>query len=372
MAEQDLLMIPGPVTVPKDVLEKMSCQMFNHRGPRYAELLSKVSAGMRWLLGTNGEVHTVTGSGTAGLEFAQVNCIHPNDKVLSLSCGVFGERLADIANIFGKSMKVLEKPYGQPILPEDVEKELKKDKYDVVTCVFNESSTAVKNPIQEIAKEVKNSGAIFIVDNVSGLGMEYKMDEWGVDVTITATQKALGVPPGLSFVALSERARKKAISAPKRSYYFDYGTYKKYLEKGQPPYTPCISAMVATEHVISKIKKAGLENFNALHFKRADAVRNASASMGLQLFAKEGYRSDTLTAIAHPKSEEIKERLKTTHGVFLGGGQKHLQGKVFRIGNMGDISKQDFERVFLALGKELQDIGEEPNTEKALKAFGLL
>ena len=365
-------MIPGPVTVSEDVLEKMACQMFNHRGPRYAELLTEVSEGIAWSLGTKGEVHVVTGSGTAGLEFAQINCIHPGDRVLSLSNGVFGERLADMAKIFGKSIRVFEKPYGRGILAGDVKAELENGKYDVVTCVFNESSTAVRNPIKEIAKEVKKSGALLIVDNVSGLGMDYHMDEWGVDITITATQKALGVPPGLSFAAFSERAREKAKKAPTRSYYFDYGTYVKYREKGQPPFTPCISAMVATGHVLGKIRKTGLDAFNSLHSRRAEAVRKASGEIGLPLFAQEGFRSDTLTAIEHPKSEEIREKMKTTHRVLLGGGQKHLAGKIFRIGNMGDISREDFERVFLALGDALRGAGENPNTENAIKAFGVL
>ncbi len=369
MVGQDLLMIPGPVTVSRDVLEQMSCQMFNHRGPRYAELLSQVGKDTAWLLGTKGEVHTVTGSGTAGLEFAQSNCVHPNDKVLALSCGVFGERLADIARIFGKDVRILEKPYGKPILPEEVEAELAKNKYDVVTCVFNESSTAVRNPVREIARKVKDSGALFLVDNVSGLGMEYKMDEWNIDVTITATQKALGIPPGLSFVALSERARQKAEKAPVRSYYFDYDTYKKYAEKGQPPFTPCISAMVATAYVLGKVKGMGLDKFNSLHARRAEAVRKASKDLGLRLFAQEGYRSDTLTAIEHPKSDQIREHLKSKHKVFLGGGQKHLAGKIFRIGNMGDIGEKDFVRVFTGLGEALAEMGEHPDTGKSLKAF---
>ena len=362
-------MIPGPVTVSEDVLEKMACQMFNHRGPRYAELLSEVSEGIAWVLGTKGEVHAVTGSGTAGLEFAQSNCIHPSDRVLSLSNGVFGERLADIAKIFGKSVDVFEKPYGRGILADEVRAELEKGDYDVVTCVFNESSTAIRNPVKEIAKAVKKNGALFIVDDVSGLGMEYLMDEWGIDITITASQKALGVPPGLSFVALSERAVEKAKKAPARSYYFDYDTYGKYREKGQPPFTPCISAMVATGYVLGKIKKTGLGTFNTRHARRAEAVRNASLGMGLSLFAQDGFRSDTLTAIEHPKSDEIREKMKTSHRVLLGGGQKHLAGKIFRIGNMGDISRKDFERVFLALGDALRGAGENPDTENAMKAF---
>ncbi|MFH1470594.1 MAG: alanine--glyoxylate aminotransferase family protein [Candidatus Micrarchaeota archaeon] len=369
MGEQDLLLIPGPVTVSSDVLEKMACQMFNHRGPRYAELLSKVNAGIGWLLGTKGEVHTVTGSGTAGLEFAQSNCVHPNERVLALSCGVFGERLADIAKIYGKDVKVFEKPYGRGIKPEEVAKHLEREAYDVVTCVFNESSTAVKNPVKEIAKVVKKSGAFLVIDNVSGVGMDYRMDVWGVDVTITATQKALGVPPGLSFVALSERAREKAERAPTRSYYFDYDTYKKFAAKGQPPYTPCISAMVAAEHALSKVRGMGLDEFNALHARRANAVRNACVDVGLKLFAEDGFRSDTLTAIEHPKSDEIRSHLKEKHRIFLGGGQKHLQGKVFRIGHMGDITRGDFERTFSAIGEALAQIGEKPNAERAISAF---
>jgi len=364
-------MIPGPVMVPKDVLEQMACPMFSHRGPEYAELLSEVREGIAWVLRTKGEVHVVTGSGTAGLEFAEMNCIGPNDKVLCLSNGVFGERLADMARIFGKSVKVIEKPYGKAILPEDVEPELDKG-YDVVVCVFNESSTGIKNPVREIAKKVKDSGALFLVDNISGLGMEYEMDKWGIDVTITATQKALGVPPGLSFVALSDRARGKAEKSPTRSYYFDYRTYKKFLEKGQPPFTPCISAMVATAYVLSKIKKTGIESFNSLHTKRAEAVRKATQDLGLKLFAQEGYRSNTLTSIEHASSEEIREHLKKKHRIVLGGGQKHLQGKIFRIGHMGDISKGDFEKLFKALGAFLAEKGEKPKVEEALKSFKLL
>jgi aspartate aminotransferase-like enzyme len=154
MDEPELLLIPGPVPVPNDVLETMGRQMFNHRGPRYAKLITEVNGGIGWILGTKGEVHAITGSGTAGLEFALGNCIHPNDSVLCLSNGFFGERMAQISKIFGNRVKVLEKPYGKPILAEEVKRELETGDYDVVTCVFNESSTALRNPVREIANVV--------------------------------------------------------------------------------------------------------------------------------------------------------------------------------------------------------------------------
>lgn len=367
MEEPELLLIPGPVPVPKDVLETMGRQMFSHRGPRYAKLINEVNEGIGWVLGTKGEVHTVTGSGTAGLEFALGNCIHPDDSVLCLSNGFFGERLVEISKIFGKNVKVLEKPYGKPILAEEVERELKSKKFDVVTCVFNESSTALRNPVHEIAKAVRNAGALFIVDNISGLGMEYEMDKWEVDVTITATQKALGIPPGLSFVAFSKKAAEKADKAPLRSFYFDYNAYKEYLKKGQPPYTPCISVMVATGYMLSKMRKAGLAEFNAMHSRRAKAVRSATEALGLKLFAEKDYRSDTLTAIEHPKSEEIRAQLLKRHNIMLGGGQKTLAGRIFRIGNMGEVRRGDFERVFSALAEFL---GSDAKAKaEALKAF---
>jgi aspartate aminotransferase-like enzyme len=205
------------------------------------------------------------------------------------------------------------------------------------------------------------------VDNISGLGMEYEMDKWGIDITITATQKALGLPPGLSFVALSERAAAKADKAPVRSFYFDYNAYKDYLKKGQPPYTPCISVMVATGYMLGKMKKTGLQKFNAMHARRARAVRSAAEALGLKLFAEEGYRSDTLTAIEHPKSEDIRSELLKRHNIMLGGGQKQLAGKIFRIGNMGDVKRHDFERVFGALAEVLGS--DESARAKAIRAF---
>ncbi len=369
MKEEELLLIPGPVTVPKDVLEKMGSQMFNHRGPEYAVLLKDVSEGIAFMLGTKSEVHPVTGSGTAGLEFALSNCIHPNDSVLCLSSGVFGERLADIAKIYGKNVKLIEKPYGQGITSEDAKAGLEAGDYDVVTCVFNESSTGVKNPVKEIAKAVKSSGAMFLVDNISGLGMDYQMDGWGIDITITATQKALGVPPGLAFGALSERAVEKAKKAPARSYYFDYETFKSFREKGQPPFTPCISAMVATSYAVSKIRKVGLSNFNSLHTRRATAVRGAAQAFGMKLFAQDGFRSDTLTAVEHPKSAELQKHLRERHRIIIGGGQRHLNGKIFRIGNMGDVKRQDFERTFNAISEFLGTVGERKELGGMLKAL---
>ncbi len=367
MMGKELLMIPGPIQVSDDVLAEMSKPMFNHRGAKFESMFSDITNGVSKLLDTNGRVFTLTCSGTGGNEAAIANLVAPNDRVVCCVNGWFGARLKDTVKVYTDNFVEVTSELGRAINPADLEAKIKNAA--LVTCVFNETSTGVVNPIREIGKICSENGTLLVVDNVSGIGNRFSMDKWNVDAVVTATQKAMGAPPGMAFVAMGDHAWQKVLNTPRRTYYFDLVEYEKFLLKNQTPFTPSISVMMAVRKSLEKILAEGIDNFVERHAKCAEAVRCGVEALCLELFADRRVASNTVTAIkGEGFSDNILKTMKEKYGVTIAGGQAQLKGKIFRIGHMGVTDHKDILTAMGALELTLKDIGRDVELGRGVAA----
>jgi aspartate aminotransferase-like enzyme len=341
------LRIPGPTPIPEEILKTLSRQMINHRGPEFAEMIARVTKLLKEMFQTKGDVFLLTCSGTGGMEAAIVNTLSPGDKVLSASNGAFGDRFADIAEIFGAQVERLSFDWGTAVDPQEVSKALSKNPdAKAVLVTHNETSTGVTSDLGAIGKVVREHDKLLIVDAISGLGsIDLPTDKWGCDVVVTASQKGWMVPPGLSMVSVSQRAWQANEKAKMPRFYWDFAKAKKFLDKGQTPWTPSVSAMYALDVALEMFKQEGLKNIFARHQKLGAKTREAIKEMGLSLFPKdERYASNTITAVSVPEGVDGKKLLKILrdeYNTVLAGGQQKLDGKIFRIGHLGYVSEGD-------------------------------
>jgi aspartate aminotransferase-like enzyme len=357
------LRIPGPTPCPPEVLQAMSRQMINHRGAEFTQKVHEVTGKLKKLFLTQNDLFLLTGSGTGGLEAAIVNTLSPGDKVLGISVGVFGDRLAAIAKAFGADVTVIKSEWGKAADVKAVKAALEKDPaIKAVLVTQNETSTGITNPLKEIATIVKSFDKLLIVDAVSGLGsIEFPVDEWKADVVVTGSQKSWMVPPGLVMVSISQPAWQANASAKMPRFYWDFGKAKKYLEKGgQTPWTPAISVVFALEVALDMMLKEGLPNIINRHHKVARMTRDGVKALGLKLFADEKYASNTVTAISATEGLDAKKLLKIMreeYDIVLSGGQMELEGKIFRIGHLGWVHEKDIHDVLTALKTALPKAG---------------
>jgi aspartate aminotransferase-like enzyme len=357
------LRIPGPTPCPPEVLAAMGRQMINHRGGEFTKMVTEVTDKLKKLFLTKNDVFLLTGSGTGGLEAAVVNSFSPGDKVLAVAIGVFGERLATIAKTYGADVTLLKFEWGKAADTALIKAALDKDPaIKAVMVTHNETSTAVTNPLKEIAATVRPYGKLFVVDAISSIGsIELPVDEWGVDVMVTGSQKSWMVPPGMAMVAVSEKAWKANAAAKIPRFYWDFGKAKKYLEKGgQTPWTPAVSIVFALNVALDMMLKEGLSNIIARHHKIGKMTREGVKALGLKLFADEKYASDTVTAILGSDGLDAKlitKIMREEHDIVLSGGQMDLEGKIFRIGHLGWVSEKDIQAVLDALKISLPKAG---------------
>ncbi|MFP3974791.1 MAG: pyridoxal-phosphate-dependent aminotransferase family protein [Chloroflexota bacterium] len=357
-----MLRVPGPTPCPPEVLQSMSRQMINHRGKEFAELIESITARLKQFFQTKGDVFILTGSGTGGLEAAVVNMLSPGDRVLAVINGVFGERFADIAEGFGTSVERLRFPYGEGADPEAVAKALDADKsIKTVLTTHNETSTGVTSDLASISKVVKQRDKLLLVDAISSLGcINLPTDEWQCDVVVTGSQKGWMVPPGLVFVSVSERAWEAHAQAKIPRFYWDFAQAKKFLEKGQTPWTPGVTVFYALSTALEMMAEEGLENIFARHARVGQKTREEIKALGLPLFAKEECASNTVTAVKAPEGldvDKLRNILSNEHDLVLAGGQKDMAGKIFRIGHLGWITESDIDSVIDKLKKALPQAG---------------
>ena len=356
------LRTPGPTPCPVDVLQAMSKQMINHRGPEFGQILNGVTVKLKQLFQTKGDVLLLTASGTGGLEAAIVNTLSPGDKVLSVSIGAFGERFASIAEQFGAEVIPLRFDWGKPADVDIIRQALQAEpKIKAVLVTHNETSTGVTNDLASISSVVKEFDKLLLVDAISSLGsINLPVDDWHCDVTVTGSQKGWMTPPGLAMVSMSQEAWKANATARMPRFYWDFGKAKSYLEKGQTPWTPAISTVFALSVSLEIMVKEGLANIIARHARVGKATRDGVKSLGLSLFAQESHASNTVTAVATSDGLEVKKMLKILreeHQVVLAGGQQRLDGKIFRIGHLGWVTEEDIKAVISTLKVVLPQAG---------------
>jgi aspartate aminotransferase-like enzyme len=364
MVIEQQLRVPGPTPLPERVVRAQSRSMINHRGPEAAELIRELVSGLRWALKTENDVLLFPASGTGGLEAAAANLLSPGEPVLFCSMGNFGKRWADIGAAFGAEVVRLDVPWGEALDPEDVDRMLAQ--HPEIAKVFvthNETSTGVVNDISAIAAVVKGRGKMIAVDSVSGAGcMPLPVDELGLDVVVTGSQKGWMAPPGLTMIAVSRAAYAAAEAATAPRFYFDFARQKGFIDKGTTYTTPPLSVMYAVAEGLAMMREEGLENVFARHQRVADMIRAGVSAIGLHLFAPEGHRSNTVTAVQSPTpdADALKAwqtTLRTTYGLVVAGGQGELAGHIFRIGHLGYIEERDAYSILATIEQGLADHG---------------
>ncbi|MDI9457642.1 MAG: alanine--glyoxylate aminotransferase family protein [Dethiobacteria bacterium] len=363
--KENYLLIPGPAPIPHTVAQAMSTKMFNHRGPRFKELITELTASLKRVFQTEGRLFILTASGTGAMEAAIVNFLSPGEKVISLVNGSFGDRLASIAAIYGAEVERMETAWGQPLDYRGVEAKLKKDTEQAIraiTVVHNESSTGMINDLEMISRIRGDHPALLIVDTVSSMGaVELPVDRLGVDVCFTGSQKALLLPPGLSFISASERAWEAAARSKMPKFYFDLSKAQEYLEKGQTPFTPALPQCVALQEGLRIYFTEEQESHYDRHRRMAAAIRAAARALRLELLVKEErYASPTVTAVMKPPQvnvDQLREVMRNRFGVEIAGGQGPLEGQVFRFGHLGAVTELDLVAGIAALELSLQALG---------------
>lgn len=341
------LRIPGPTGLPPSVREAGARQMINHRGPEFAAMLGRILDGMKPYFGTTNDIAIITTAGTGGLEAAIVNTLSPGDRVLGVSIGSFGDRFAKIARTYGADVTTIEVEWGHAADPAVLRAALERDAdYRAILLTHNETSTAVMNPIPELAAVVRElaPGALILVDSVSGLGaVPFEMDAWGVDLVVTGSQKAWMSAPGLAMIAASDRAWTAMETATMPRVYLDLRVHRDSHAIGQTPWTPAIAVIYQVDEGIRLMNAEGADSVFARHEACAAATRAGLTALGLELFADQRFASRTVTGAIVPDdldwktfNGEIKRR-----GVVLAGGQGKLTGKIFRLGHLGSVTLEE-------------------------------
>lgn len=348
---EKLLLIPGPTHVRSENLMAQIQPMIGHRGNTYSDLQRSIVENLKILLNTQNDVFISTSSASGCMEACIRNGVE--QKVLCLVNGAFSERWAEIAEANGKQVDRLEVEWGEAIKPELLETQLKKTAYEAVTVVFSETSTGARNPIEKLSNVMKKYPKIlFFVDGVSLVGGEaVRVDEWGIDVCLFGTQKALALPPGVAFMSVSERALEKAKTVANRGFYFDFLELKKYAEKHQTPVTPPISLLFAVQKQLQTILlEEGLENRYERHRLMAEHVRRWGENH-FKIFTNPAHLVNTLTTFKIPENFNVPSFIKATKesGFEISNGYGKLKDKTFRIGHMGDHSVESMETLTSAL-----------------------
>ena len=356
------LRIPGPTPCPDEVLQAMTKQMINHRGPEFKQIIYGITDKLKQLFQTKGDVFLLTASGTGGMEAAVVNTLSPGDEVLSVAIGVFGERFGVIAEKFGAEVIPLRFEWGKAADIDTIRKALQdKPGIKAVLVTHNETSTGVTNDLGSISSVAKEFDKLLLVDAISSLGsINLPVDDWQCDVTITGSQKGWMVPPGLAMVTISAKAWQANAEAKMPRFYWDFAKARSYLEKAQTPWTPAVSIVFALSISLGMMLDEGLTNIIARHARIAKMTREGMKALGLSIFANEHYASNTVTSIAASTGLDTKKLLKILreeHQIVLGGGQGSLSGKIFRIGHLGWVTEKDIEKVLETLAIVLPQAG---------------
>ncbi|MGI6649522.1 MAG: pyridoxal-phosphate-dependent aminotransferase family protein [Bacillota bacterium] len=362
--EKQFLQMPGPTPVPPQVLRALSQPMINHRGPEFKELFEEVTTGVQKTFKTENPVLIFPAAGTGGLEAAVVNFISPGEKVLVASIGVFGNRFAEIASKFGAQVEKMEFEWGTAVDPAQLADRLASDQAGEIKAVIvthNETSTGVTNNLPAIRQAMGNHPALLIVDAVSSLGaVDLRTDEWGLDVVVTGAQKAFMLPPGLAFVSVSPKAWAVAEKCTNSKYYWDLTAAKKYLEKGQTPYTPAISLLTGLRESLKMMHAEGLDQAFVRHTRLRDMTRAAMRTLGLRLMAADDIASSSLTSVYAPEDVEankLRKVVREKYNVILSGGQQKLDNKIFRVGHLGWVQPLDIVATIAAIEMGLLDCG---------------
>jgi aspartate aminotransferase-like enzyme len=356
------LRIPGPTPLPPAVLEAMSRQMIDHRGPEFEAIFGDVVDGLKLFFETRSDLYILTSSGTGGMEAAIVNTLSPGDRVLVVNLGVFGKRFGTIAARYGVDVTWMNVTMGQAADPDVLAEQVRTaGPFKAVLVTQNETSTGVTNPMRELCGALHSVApdALIVVDAISGLGaIRLPQDEWGIDVVIAGSQKAWMAPPGLAFISFNERAWAAYETAACPRYYFDLGEARRYGVRNQTPSTPNLPAIYALQVSLDAMAREGVEAIQARHQQIGDYCRQGVVEIGAHLYAAEGFRSNTVTALTMPEGIDtgrVLSELRIRDGIVCATG-RDPSVEMIRIGHMGYVSEQDLDEVFAAMRHVMEEM----------------
>ena len=339
------LYTPGPTPVPPNVFEAIAQPLFHHRHTEFIELFKRVNENLRYVFQTKNDVFTLTCSGTGAMETAVCNLLSPGDVALCVNGGKFGARWGEICCSYGIQVEEILVEWGQAVDPHMVGNKLReRENIKAVFITHTETSTGVAHDVREIARIVhESSGALVVVDGITSVGaLELAMDDWGLDAVLTASQKGLMVPPGLAFIAVSERGWKQVQSSSLPRYYFDLRTARTALSGMLTSWTPATSLIAGLDVALQMIRDEGLKNIWERHQRLAAAMRAGCEALGLRLFP--AVPSNALTVVVIPPQVDgvrLAQILRDEHGIAVAGGQAHLKGKIIRIAHLGYCHDND-------------------------------
>jgi aspartate aminotransferase-like enzyme len=357
------LRIPGPTPIPMEVREAQAAPMIDHRGAEFAEMQAEITGGLATLIGTSGDVVLLTGSGSGAMEAAIVNTLSPGDRVLAVIIGGFGDRFADIAQAFGAQVDRYEVEWGEAADPSALAGRLAgAPPYRAVLLTHNETSTGVANPLRDLVAEAHAGPGdpLVIVDGISGLGaMPFEMDEWGVDLVVSASQKAWMASPGIAIAAIGQRAREAEASARMPRVYWSFAEARKWAEKGQTPWTPAVAVLYGLRIGVRRLLEEGRERTWARHQAIAAGSQAGLEGLGLRLVAAPQDRSATVTAAWLPEGLEwgpFNADMRG-RGLVVAGGQGKWAGRIMRFGHMGMVEIDEMVEAVRVMGETMRDHG---------------
>jgi aspartate aminotransferase-like enzyme len=357
------LMTAGPTPLPPRVLSVMAEPVVYHRAPAFDALFARVLNRLPRLFQTSNEVMVFTASGSGAMESAVANLVRPGEPILACAAGKFGERWIELGEAHGADVVPYEPGWGARLDPDEVDRRLaERPKIQVAFVTLSETSTGVVHDVHALAEVARRHDAMLVVDAVSGLGAaELRQDEWGIDVVVTGSQKALMAPPGLGFVSASQRALDFAAERAGGTYYFDWQRTVAELRKDSPatPFTPAVTLLAALDVALEMIEEEGLARALARHNLLARAARAGAAALGLELFGDPDERSTVVTAVELPEGIDGAKvpKLLRERGITANGGQGQLKGRILRIAHCGYFGAFDIVVSLAGLEQALAELG---------------
>ncbi len=357
------LMTAGPTPVPPAVSQAMAAPMLYHRAPAFVELYERVLAKLPYVFQTENPVLAFAASGSGAMESAAANLVRPGAPVLACAAGKFGERWLELCDAYGAETVRYEPGWGERLDPAEIDRLLGENEgIEVVFATLSETSTGIVHDVAAIAEAVRAHDAILVVDAVSGLGAaELRQDDWGIDVVVAGSQKALMCPPGLGFASVSERALEYAAGKPGGRYYFDWDRNAKAQAKGNSAFTPAVPLFLGLDVALDMIREEGLEDVLARHALLARATRAGAAAIGLDVYGDADERSTVVTAVELPDSidgAKVPGALRKL-GITANGGQEQLKGRIIRIAHCGYFGAFDILTSLSGLEMALSQLGYE-------------
>ena len=353
-------MTPGPSPVPEDVLLELARPVIHHRSAEAVAVVAEVVEGLKYVFQTRNDILILAASGTGSMEAAVVNTVPAGSKAIVLDAGWFASRWGVLCRTFGAEPIVLPTEWGQPVDPDSVASALKAHPDAVaVFGTLSETSTGTGHPVEAIGRVVRESRALFVVDGISGVGaMECRTDDWGIDILCIGSQKALMMPPGLAFLAVSAKAWDQIESFSSPSYYFNLKIARKSMKDFATPFTPAHTLIGALKVALGRIKGEGIEAVWERHRKMSLACQAGVKALGLELFSSRPAEGMTVFRVPEDlKDSAIRAGLSERFGITTIGGQDKLKGQIVRVGHMGYMDELDVVAGLAALEMVLSDLG---------------